>query len=313
MHKTIIGTLLLLASTQILAGSESGTATFKGTEGGSSAISQFEYLNETTARMNMQSDGKDAGSYMLFRDGKALVVANVEGQTMVMDMASMSKMASGFGTSAGQQTQGFTSSIQSMKATGKSETVAGIKGELYKLKWTENGTIREDDLVVTRDTDVVGYTRAWMTVVRSIEGAGVKQEVKGDHLVARLEKDKLGILRLGERFELVSIDSKRPDESHFVVPAATMQMPDIGSLISGAGAAAATSDSTSRDATQDAAPAESSGGLWGSLKNKFKGKSDRQANRQASRTDHAVDRATDQAVDQAVGKSVGKLLENIFK
>jgi len=206
-----------------------------------------------------------------------------------------------------------------MEPTGKKETVAGIKGEVYKLKWTENGQAMEDDLVVTHDANAVAYTRAWMTVVKTIQKAGAKQEVKGDHLVARLEKEDLGILRLGKRFELVSIDNKRPDKAHFVVPEATMQMPNLGALFGGAtaGGAAAASNTASQEAAQatagNAEPEKSSGGLWGSLKGKFTKKTDRQANRQASKTDGAVDRATDQATDKAIGKSIDGLLNSIFK
>lgn len=315
MMKSFVAIIFFAFSFQVLAASEAGTAIFKSREGGSKTTTQFEYLDESTARMNVQGGKNDSDSYMLFRDGKALMVANVQDQTMVMDMAEMANMASSLGVSPQQQTQGFTSSVQSMEPAGKSETVAGIKGELYKLKWTENGKAMEDDLVVTHDAKAVGYTRAWMTVVRSIQNAGAKQEVKGDHLVARLEKEDLGILRLGKRFELESLNTRRPDEAHFVVPAATMSMPDLGNLFGGNNAAgtAAASGSTTQEVTQDTDSEKSSGGLWGGLKDKFKKKSDRQANRQTSRTDHAVDRATDQAVDQAVGKSVGKLLDSIFK
>ncbi len=320
MIKSIFGVTLLAISFQVMAASEAGTAVFKSREAGSNSTTQFEYLNDSTARMNVDGGKKQDGeSYMLFKDGKALMIANTQGETMVLDMADLSNMASSLGISPEQQTQGFTSSVQSMEPTGQDETVAGIKGELYKLKWTENGKVMEDDLVVTHDADAVAYTRAWMTVVRTIQVAGAKREVKGDHLVARLEKEDLGILRLGKRFELVSLDSKRPDEAHFVVPEATMQMPNLGALLGGAaaGGAAATSDTTSQGAaqtsTQNAEPEKSSGGLWGGLKDKFKKKSDRQTNRQTSKADGAVDQATDKATDEVIGKSVNKLLNSIFK
>ena len=53
MLKSIVGSLLLLVSFQVLAGSDSGTAIFRGMEAGTTSTTRFEYLNETTARMNM--------------------------------------------------------------------------------------------------------------------------------------------------------------------------------------------------------------------------------------------------------------------
>ena len=201
-----------------------------------------------------------------------------------------------------------------MKATGKKETVAGIKGEIYELEWIENGEKRHDELVLTKDKKARAYTRAWMNAIRVMQKAGPQQEIKGDHLIARLDKKKLGLLRLGDRFELKSIKSGSPDVARFEVPESTMEMPDLGSLFGGqSGNAAAAGAAATATGEEAATQAESSGGLWGGLKNKFKNKGDRQADRQASRTDHAVDRAADQATDEAVGQAVGKIFGKIFK
>ncbi len=315
MIKNFFALILLTFAVQATAASNAGTAVFQSKEGGTNSTTRFEYLNESTSRMDV--DGQKSGdSYMLFKDGKALVVTHTQGQTIVMDMAKLSSMASSFGAATGQSTKGFTSSVNSMKATGNKETVAGIKGEIYLLEWVENGEKRQDELVLSKDNKARAYTRAWMNAISVMQKAGAQQEIKGDHLIARLDKKKLGILRLGNRFELKSIKSGSPDVARFKVPESTMEMPDLGSLFGGqsgnAAAAGAAATGAAASGGEAAAQAESGGGLWGSLKDKFKKKSDRQTNRQASRTDHAIDRATDEATDQAVGAAVGKSVEKIF-
>jgi len=306
MFKHLMALIVLVSSFQAMAASNAGTAVFQSREAGANSTTRFEYLNESTARMSV--DGQEgADSYMLFRDGKALIVSHTQGQTMVMDMQKLSGMASQFGAATGQATQSFTSSVQKMEATGKKETVAGIKGEVYRLEWVENGKKRSDELVLSKDKAARAYTRAWMNVVRVMQKAGTQQEIRGDHLVARLDKKKLGILRLGDRFELKSIKPGKPDSARFAVPESTMEMPDLGGLLGGATAAG------SAGAANSGAEPVKSGGMWGSLKDKFKKKGDRQADRQTSRTDNAVDHATDKAVDGVVEKSVEKIFGRLFK
>lgn len=312
MIKRLLIFIFLTFSVQAIAASNAGTAVFQSKEGGANSTTRFEYLNESTSRMDVEGQS-NADSYMLFKDGKALVVTHTQGQTIVMDMAQLTSMASSFGAATGQSTKGFTSSVDSMTATGKKETVAGIKGEVYRLEWVENGEKRQDELVLTKDKKARAYTRAWMNAIRVMQKAGAQQEIKGDHLVARLDKKKLGILRLGNRFELKSIKSSTPDTARFEVPQSTMEMPNLGSLFGGNTENAAAGATGAASAGGTAAQEESGGGLWGSLKNKFKDKGDRQANRQTSRTERTVDRTTDQATDAAVSKSVEKIFGKIFK
>lgn len=318
MIKRLLVFIFLTFSVQAIAASNAGTAVFQSKEGGANSTTRFEYLNDSTSRMDVDGQS-NADSYMLFKDGKARVVTHTQGQTIVMDMAQLASMASSFGAATGQSTKGFTSTVDSMTATGKKEIVAGIKGEVYLLEWVENGEKRQDELVLTKDKKARAYTRAWMNAIRVMQKSGTQQEIKGDHLIARLDKKKLGILRLGERFELKSIKSGAPDTARFEVPQSTMEMPNLGSLFGGnsgnAGAAGAAGAAAAGAASADGAAAqeESGGGLWGSLKNKFKNKGDRQANRQASRTERTVDRTTDQATDAAVSKSVEKIFGKIFK
>ena len=92
MIKRLIPAVLLLASFQVFAMTAGGIAKFKSMEKGESTTLTFEFLNEFTSRMNF-AVGQEASGYMLFSEGKAFIVSQSDGETIVMDMAEISKMA----------------------------------------------------------------------------------------------------------------------------------------------------------------------------------------------------------------------------
>ena len=266
MIKRLIPTVLLLASFQAFAMTAGGIAKFKSMEKGESTTLTFEFLNEFTSRMNFPVD-KNASGYLLFSEGKAFIVSQSEGETIVMDMAEISKMASSFGANSGDYAQDFRSQVISMKPTGDSEEVAGIRGEVYRLEWIENGKKHVDDLVVSRDDKAVVYTRAWLSAVQNMQSAVPQQQVKGDDLMATLYNENFGILRLGDRFRLESITIAKQDPARYAVPESTLQIPNFGALT---GAAKPTTEG------------ETGASEGGGFSKYFKRKSKRQAERQVA-------------------------------
>lgn len=296
MIKKIVTIALLLVSTQALAMTAGGVAKFRSMDKGESTTLTFEFLNEFTSRMNFAVDQKASG-YMLFSEGKAFIVSQSEGETIVMDMAEIGKMAASFGANSADYAQDFRSHVINMTSTGRNETVAGIKGEVYRLEWSEGDKKYVDDLVVSRNDKAVVYTRAWLSAIQNMQSAVPGQQVKGDDLMATLYNENFGILRLGDRFRLESVEIGKQDPANYVVPESTIQIPDFGALTGGAAASG------------DGQAASSEGGGFSKY---FKSKSKRQAERQVARTDDVIDRETDRAVDQAVDGSVKKTVNKVF-
>ncbi len=114
----------------------------------------------------------------------------------------------------------------SAKATGKKETVAGFVGEVYELSWKDKDGVHTAKSVLSKDPAVVEYSNAWMKLA---ENMAKSMGQKVDNSIGRyLEKQGLGILKMGDDFQVVSIKPGKVNEQDFVLPKATMQMPMFG-------------------------------------------------------------------------------------
>jgi hypothetical protein len=179
----------------------------------------IEYDDQGHVRMNMPKSQEGSG-YMLTRDGKVWMVMNMQGQVMVMDMAKMAAMAGPGGDDAMQQ------EFVSAKATGGKETVAGFSGEVYELKWKDKSGVHSAQAVLSKDPVVVEYSTAWMQFA---ENMAKSMGQKAENSIGRyLDKQGLGMLRLGDDFKVVSIKPGKVNAQDFVLPKATMQMPMFG-------------------------------------------------------------------------------------
>ena len=128
MLKPLVFSLLMLFATSANA---SGIAKFKGFDGGKPYTLSLEYLDQTTSRIDMDTKN-DATGYQLFNNRQAQVISSYQGNTLVMDLASMNQMAESMGVMKmlGIDSEALLVHVISMKATGKKEAVAGIVGSL---------------------------------------------------------------------------------------------------------------------------------------------------------------------------------------
>lgn len=161
-----------------------------------------------------QEDGRlrlgspDASEYSIIRDGAFYHVTVKNGKTMVINLASMFRM---FNAMSGQSTP--ESVIQSIKATGETETVAGIEGRVYLITTTTpRGKTRTRHYVLTDHPLVVEMTRVFMRGLLSAFGVNV------DKAMAALPEDDRGLLRIENEFQLVSISSADPAARLFKLP-----------------------------------------------------------------------------------------------
>lgn len=221
--------VLAAMATVVVAGNviASGIATIQADNAQDSTMG-VEYLDNSKVRMNVP--GKESGdSYMLLLDGKIYMVSSSGGQTMVMDMAQLGSMARGFGVDTGGG-DSFKQELLKYNKTGKSETVAGYKGEVYTLTWRDNKGMHTEDAVLSSHKDVREFFGAWMHLAKSL-ASSVGQEIAMDKTVWDfLEREGKGVLRLGEEFRVLSIEARKVDANRFVLPAEPMQMPKMGRM-----------------------------------------------------------------------------------
>ncbi|MCW4152730.1 hypothetical protein OM427_24765 [Halomonas sp. 18H] len=164
-------------------------------------------------KLRMDFPDQSQAGFMLLRDGKGYMVTEMQGQTMVMDMARMKEMAESMGngqadTMTGQQAK----QVDSLEATGETETIAELEGEVYNIQWTDkSGTSHDDELVLTDDAQVREMMAAFHDYQRSMTD-------EPDPIAQELEDRELGMLRFGERFQLAELSDSTPAADIFELP-----------------------------------------------------------------------------------------------
>ncbi|HID46048.1 MAG TPA: hypothetical protein EYP34_09870 [Chromatiaceae bacterium] len=211
MRRMMLAGLMLLVSQSHAA----GVATLQSGHGQQKVTITVEYDDQNRVRMNMPQNDEGSG-FMLAKDGKVWIVVDVQGQTMVMDVAQMAAMGSA------NNDDTLVQEFISAKPTGEKQTVAGFSGEVYELTWNDKGKIRTDKVVLSKDPVVVEYSNAWLTFAESMEKK-VKNSI-GQHF----RKAGLGLLKMGDEFQVVSIRPGKVNGQNFVLPTSTMQMPPMG-------------------------------------------------------------------------------------
>ena len=124
LSRTLIAMAMAAAPVWAWAG---GKAVVEGGTGGDKARMTYEFDGDLL-RMDVpdQPDG-----YMIMRDGKIYSVAQQNGQPMVIDMAGMGKMLGGMAQRSMANIDQDVDQFISLEDTGRTETIAGIKGRVH--------------------------------------------------------------------------------------------------------------------------------------------------------------------------------------
>lgn len=172
----------------------------------------------------VRMDMKGQSSYLLMRDGNVYSVSQSGGGAQVMELSVMMKMMQSMGrTAAKVGNKNPFGSVDSVAATGATEAVAGIKGRVYNMTWTNSGGDRQSgDAVLTDDPLVVEMTRAYIGIMDSMAGNGMSRAFQK----ALPGKDQ-GLLRVGKQFRVKSIRRAAPSASTFALPAKPMDMQSL--------------------------------------------------------------------------------------
>lgn len=188
---------------------------------------RFEYQADKL-RINM--DQQDA--YMVVRDGRTYVVNNADGELMVIDLSQTMAMFGSMAKAATPETVDVR--VESLEATGRRETVAGIDGEIYRLRYLdEDGRSQETEMVLSKDSRALGFRDAVFLMARSIADS-VDMDLEGaDKLQNQLALRDMGVLRYGQEMRITDIQATRVEDSRFVLPAEPTDLSGLGSLFGG--------------------------------------------------------------------------------
>ena len=278
---------------------------------------KVEWRDASTARFDLGTN-----AYSILRNGKLYMVTG--GRVMSADMLKH------MGRDKNQlsDAQAMQHGKPSLKGPLGSETIAGIRGNVYKL--TFGG--RTGEVVLTDNPLVKQLTRVWIAYASSMGGNSMVSAK-----VMRQMFNNKGELRSGNNFHLVSINGNTPPASDFVLPAkpsAMPAMPNMSSMFSGhapaqgapsgqyhqqhggnggngqynqaGGGNAGNGQSNQANDGNAGSTGNSSGGFLDSIRNKFKQAEQRQSNH----VDNKITQKTDNVVDHAVDNVLNHLFGN---
>ncbi|MFG6177576.1 hypothetical protein ACGTN6_10060 [Halomonas sp. THAF12] len=209
--------LLLAASLPALA---DGKATLESHSAQGSATMEVSWAGDD---LRMDFPQQAQAGFMLLKDGKGYMVSQMQGQTMVMDLAQLKEMAEGMGgdKAAAGLTDQQASSVDSLEATGEQETIAGLEGDVYRLQWTDKaGNAHDDTLVLSDDPQVRELMTAFHAYQRTMTG-------EPDPIATELEERELGMLRFSDRFQIAELSDETPQADIFVLPEDAMTFEDM--------------------------------------------------------------------------------------
>ena len=292
-NSTSIGLALTLATGLFHGELLAGSAVIEGGSGKDTVRMSLEYRSGGLLRMQPEGQGQDGT--MIMRDGKLYTVSN----GMVIEMGSMMRQLGG---AMAQSTPGSgpddLNRFVSLKGTGKSETVAGVKGEVYELKYEdENGKLVTEEMVLSKDARAVEMRKAMEQMGQNMRVAMNRPETDGERKLMAAYGN-FGVLRYGTDFRVVSLSDKNPAMSRFELPAEPTQMPNLGNLLGGGAGV---------EANANAEAGASSGGAFGALGGLFGKQTERQQQRVEQRVEGETNQATDEAVDSVLDKAMDKL------
>lgn len=230
--------LVLLACAIPLLAQAAGTAVYRATadldmlEGlGDEAVASMEqeqaseitvrWLDPDTVHMTYGiPEGEDGYGYSVVREGKLYSVMRMDGQWMVLEAG---EMVEGLAAMVLEDMPELQVRSAKIDKAGGSETVAGIRGDLYRLTVVDgNGDTETSELVLTSDSLVTELTQ----IANSWDQGGVAG-ARSEKLMAAMPRGKRGMLRWGDQFELVSISTEAPDAGLFELPAKPQSMAEM--------------------------------------------------------------------------------------
>lgn len=179
----------------------------------------ISYKDDQHVRMETGEHG-----YMLMTGSKFYMVTTEHGQTRAIDMDTLPQFA------VPKQDKKFDPSKVKITKTGRSETVAGIKGDVYTID-TEDG--HHAEVVLSTDKRVVPLTSAFHALAKHMAEKFDGSASAGIELA--YSKGYGALLRSNQNMVLQSVGDKSLPASNYELPAGVtpMQMPSFGGAANG--------------------------------------------------------------------------------
>jgi hypothetical protein len=225
MFKKGLLIFLLLFSTPVLAGDIA--ATYQYSDGQTMTIAVRDSSN---VRMDTTPD-----SYMLLKGKKIYVVSkDEEGNWSAMDLDQMKGMAGMMGGMFGKKGK-ISDYDMKLKDTGKTEEIAGLKGNVYNATYYENNkAVDTKEIVFCNKKEIRQINDAWIAIaagLAQIIGQDMSQLLEKSNKLAK-ENNYGVMIRMGNDMKLNSLSEKSMKDSYYELPAGAEVM-DINIPVTG--------------------------------------------------------------------------------
>ncbi|MCK9517011.1 MAG: hypothetical protein WCZ18_06620 [Ottowia sp.] len=187
-------------------------------------VSQLSWQDTQRIRVDLPGDE----GYMVLRDGKTYMVSArpESGMPPVMEVGDMMRgMVDAFGdmADADESASPLSQHIESIKKTGATETVAGIKGDVYDAVIADDkGKTTSTQLVLTNDPLAAEMTDAYFAFTASMIGAERIAPFRD-----ALPRKQRGLLRVGDEMVVQAISKDKPAADAFELPAEPVNFGDM--------------------------------------------------------------------------------------
>lgn len=209
-----------------------------GADAGGLAVVQGENQRQYTleydgAKLRLQSDAY-RGLHLIAHNGTVYAVTSAAGRPLVVEGKAVLGLLSR--TGGNQQLTGNEdiARLVSLEDTGKRETVAGLAGTIYRLTYVDRqGQTRTEEAVLGKQAGVAELTQAFGRIAADFQRSTGVDNQGALSLLRELEQRRLGLLRFGRHYQLVSLDERTPAAARFALPAQAMQLNGLENLLPG--------------------------------------------------------------------------------
>jgi hypothetical protein len=223
MRAIILGMLTVLLSADL--GSADIVATWQLSDGANTKLSIRD-------DQHVRIDTNEKDTYMLVKDQKIYMVRKEDGQWTAFDMDQMAEMMKRFKrNNKPVKDQEFQ---EKFTDTGRFETIAGYKGKVFEVEYTDYaGKKKTDEIVLSKHKDVERIHKGWVVFAsRMAQMLGQDSARKLDQsLKSAKMKGYGGMLRYGKDMILKRVEKPSLDIGHYQLPPGVkmMDMPSMGS------------------------------------------------------------------------------------
>lgn len=193
---------------------------------------KLSYRDDNHIRMDTGPD-----SYILVSGSKAYLLSRERGTWQASDLDQMVAMMQQMFGKGDLDPQALVEVKPRFEPTGRTESIAGFKGEVYKVTYVDpDGKEERTEVVLSKDPDVKRLNQGWSSLASRLAQMLGKDtaEALEQATKASMEQGLGGMLRTGNEMVLQSLEKPSLSASHYELPPG-VEMVGIGET--GAGAA----------------------------------------------------------------------------